>query len=326
MNCNVLPIDCVLESIERQGESKLRKNVLVLLLSSLLLLLAACANESEYSNDSLEQPAEAPSSNDVTGDSDQASREESELVSEDSSDEKQDAPAVATERMIIQTAHLSVNVKELKIAQSKIEKKVEQYGGYIVESSVYQEDDQTNSGKMIVRIPEEHFQAFLLDAEGEAVDILERQVTGQDVTEQFVDLQSRVKSKRAVEERLLDFMSKAQKTEDLLKISADLAQIQEEIEVMVGRMKYLENQTSFSTIELMMYENRVVVPAIDSKELNTWEKTKKQLATSTNSLLAAGSTLIVFFIGNLPVLLILAAFGVLAFWIIRKRFRQEQNK
>ncbi|MBW9235445.1 DUF4349 domain-containing protein, partial [Leptospira santarosai] len=101
---------------------------------------------------------------------------------------------------------------------------------------------------------EENFEKFLLEAEGEAAKVLERNVTGQDVTEQYVDLESRVRSKRAVEERLLDFMSKAQKTEDLLKISEDLAQVQEEIEVMVGKMKYLENQTSFSTIEISMYE------------------------------------------------------------------------
>jgi hypothetical protein len=142
-----------------------------------------------------------------------------------------------------------------------------------------------------------------------------------------VDLESRVKSKRAVEERLLDFMSKAQKTDDLLKISADLAKVQEEIEVMVGKMKYLENQTSFSTIELLMVENRVVVPEIESKELNTWEKTKKQLATSTNSLLATGSALVVFFLGNLPVLLILGVIGYMVFWIIKRRLRHEpKNK
>jgi hypothetical protein len=225
--------------------------------------------------------------------------------------------------MIIHKAVMSVNVKELDKAQSNIEQKVEQYGGYIVESNVYQEDDQTSSGKMIVRIPEKNFEKFLVDAEGEAAEILERNVTGQDVTEQFVDLQSRVKSKRAVEERLLEFMSNAQKTDDLLKISSDLATIQEEIEVMVGKMKYLENQTSFSTIELSMYENRVVVPDIDSKELNTWGKTQKQLATSTNALLATGSAFIVFFIGNLPVLVILVGIAVVVYWIIKRRIRRE---
>jgi len=299
-----------------------RKANLVFLFLSLFLILAACSgeefSESKSSYDEAEMVTEeAELSNEVAVDSGSTNNESV----------KEEAPAAATTtRMIIHQAQLQVNVKKLETAQANITKKVEQYGGYIVESNVYQEDDETNSGKMIVRIPEKHFQTFLKDAEGEAAEILERNVTGQDVTEQYVDLQSRVKSKRAVEERLLEFMSNAQKTEDLLKISADLAKVQEEIEVMVGKIKYLENQTSFSTVELSMYENRVVVPSIDSKELNTWEKTKKQLATSTNSLLSAGSAFIVFFIGNLPVLLILAVIGVAVYWIIKRRLRDEQKK
>jgi hypothetical protein len=306
----------------------MRKAMRIFLFFTLFILLAACSSNEESKSMSPEMASDSKEmSNQVSGDMDSPSEEaESEAVTEESSESETKAPVVATERMIIHQASLSVNVKELDKAQSNIEQKVEQYGGYIVESNVFQEDDQTSSGKMIVRIPEKNFEKFLLDAEGEAAEILERNVTGQDVTEQYVDLESRVKSKRAVEERLLEFMSKAQKTDDLLKISADLATIQEEIEVMVGKMKYLENQTSFSTIELTMYENRVVVPEIESKELNTWEKTKKQLATSTNSILSAGSALIVFFIGNLPVLVILGAIGFVVYVVIKRRLRQEHKK
>lgn len=303
----------------------MRKAMRIFLFSTLFIVLAACSSDDKASYESPEMASDSKEmSNEVSGDTD--SEAESEALTDESSETETEAPVVATDRMIIHQASLSVNVKELDRAQSNIEQKVEQYGGYIVESNVFQEDDQTSSGKMIVRIPEKNFEKFLLDAEEEAAEILERNVTGQDVKEQYVDLESRVKSKRAVEERLLEFMSKAQKTEDLLKISADLAQIQEEIEVMVGKMKYLENQTSFSTIELSMYENRVVVPEIESKELNTWEKTKKQLATSTNSILSAGSALIVFFVGNLPVLLILGAIGFVVFWIIKRRLRHEPKK
>lgn len=305
----------------------MRKAMRIFLFSTLFILLAACSSNDESKSVSPEMASDSKEMSNQVGDMDSPSEEaENEAVTDESSESETKAPVVATERMIIHQASLSVNVKELDKAQSNIEQKVEQYGGYIVESNVFQEDDQTSSGKMIVRIPEKNFEKFLLDAEGEAAEILERNVTGQDVTEQYVDLESRVKSKRAVEERLLEFMSKAQKTDDLLKISADLATIQEEIEVMVGKMKYLENQTSFSTIELTMYENRVVVPEIESKELNTWEKTKKQLATSTNSILSAGSALIVFFIGNLPVLVILGAIGFVVYVVIRRRLRQEHKK
>ena len=300
----------------------MRKAIISFLFLSIVMILAACSGE-EFAGESKSESAdmavteEGESSNEVAVDS--GSTETS------GADTPKEA-AVANTRMIIHQAQLQVNVKDLETAQANIAKKVEEYGGYIVESNVYQVDDETNSGNMVVRIPEKHFQTFLKDTEGEVAEILESNVTGQDVTEQYVDLQSRVKSKRAVEERLLEFMGNAQKTEDLLKISGDLAKVQEEIEVMVGKMNYLENQTSFSTVELAMYEDRVVVPDIESKDLNTWEKTKKQFATSTNALLAAGSAFIVFFIGNLPVLLILAAIGVVVYLIIKRRLRDERKK
>ena len=297
----------------------MRKKILFILLSSLLVLLGACS-ASEMDTESSEDKAMAPESEA----SNEVGTESEELANETSSDESQKAaPVVSVQRMIIHKAILSVNVKELDKNRKNFLKDVEQYGGYIVESNVYHERDVPIYRAMIVRIPEENFEKFLLEAEGEAAKVLERNVTGQDVTEQYVDLESRVRSKRVVEERLLDFMSKAQKTEDLLKISEDLAQVQEEIEVMVGKMKYLENQTSFSTIEISMYENRVVVPEIDSKELNTWEKTKKQFATSTNSLLSAASAFIVFFIGNLPVLLLLSVIAFVVYWFIKRRLQKK---
>ncbi|MBU0903583.1 MAG: DUF4349 domain-containing protein [Firmicutes bacterium] len=304
----------------------MKKKMLGLLFLAIMLVLSACSASDEMSeskNSYDEDMGDMESTNEIATEEAETVMSDSSQTgdSDDSAEVSTEGAVVETTRMIIHQASLSVNVKELDKAQANIEQKVAHYGGYIVESNVYKEDDQTSSGKMVVRIPEKHFEKFLADAEGQAAKVLERNVTGQDVTEQYVDLQSRVKSKRAVEERLLAFMSKAQKTEDLLKISADLAKVQEEIEVMVGKMKYLENQTSFSTVELLMYENKVVVPEIESKELNTWEKTKKQLATSTNSLLATGSALIVFFIGNLPVLFILALIGLGVYWFVRKRLR-----
>ena len=184
--------------------------------------------------------------------------QENKAKTEELADEQSEV--IPTNRKIIHRAELQLNVKNLENTQLTIEKKVSEYGGYIVESNVHRESEESISARLTVRIPEKHFQTFLTDAEGEAAEVLNRNVTGEDVTEQYIDLESRVKSKRTVEERLLEFMGKAEKTEDLLKISSDLSKVQEEIELIVGKMKYLENQTSFSTIEIAMYENRVIVP------------------------------------------------------------------
>lgn len=282
---------------------------------SLFVLLTACSNDEESAKMSTEDRASDSAEFETKEEQSVEAEREQESVAEET--------ASPSTRMIIHQARISTNVKDLKKAQHNMEQRVKDYGGYIVESNVYLESDETSSGKMIVRIPEKHFEMFLSEAEVEASKVLEKNVTGQDVTEQYVDISSRVKSKRAVEERLLAFMKDAEKTEDLLKISNDLAKVQEEIEVLVGKMKYLENQTSFSTIELTMFENRVIIPEIENKDLNTWEKTKKQFITSTNALLSIGSGVIVFIVGNLPVLLLVTIIAVVVFWIIKKRKIKE---
>lgn len=287
-----------------------RKIILSLLLSSLFILLSACSSN-DSKEDSFKESTDVSNDMAIEGESQSAGSSEMENIEEDSSE-------ISTNRMIIHRAQLQLNVKNFEQARQNIENKVNKYGGYIVESNVYRENDDVVNGHMSVRVPEKNFQTFLTDAEGEAADVLERTVSGQDVTEQFVDFESRLKSKRAVEKRLLEFLGNAEKTEDLLKISSDLGANQEEIELIVGQINYLENQTSFSTIDIGMYENRVIVPGLDSKDLDTWAKTKKQLATSTNFLLAAGSGVIVFIIGNLPVIVLLLLLGGGIYFYVRK--------
>ncbi|MFJ7366434.1 DUF4349 domain-containing protein [Peribacillus frigoritolerans] len=279
----------------------------MMLMFSLFLLLAGCSsNEKDDSaSESQDEKAESKMDASISGNK----------VQEESAEKE----GMTDERKVIHQAQLELKVKNLEKIQMKIENKVAEYGGYVVESNVYREDEELVEGTITVRVPEAHFQDFLADSEGEASEVVGRNVTGQDVTEQYVDLKARLKSKRAVEERLLAFMKDAEKTEDLLKISSDLAVVQEEIEQLTGQMKYLENQTSYSTVTITLSQDRIVVPGIDNKELNTWERTKKQLATSANLLLKAGSGIIVFIIGNLPILIILGGAGAVVHWVIKKR-------
>ncbi|MCK2004668.1 DUF4349 domain-containing protein [[Brevibacterium] frigoritolerans] len=279
----------------------------MMLMFSLFLLLAGCSsNEKDDSaSESQDEKAESKMDASISGNK----------VQEEAAEKE----GMTGERKVIHQAQLELKVKNLEKAQMKIENKVAEYGGYVVESNVYREDEELVEGTITVRVPEAHFQDFLSDSEGEASEVVGRNVTGQDVTEQYVDLKARLKSKRAVEERLLAFMKDAEKTEDLLKISSDLAVVQEEIEQLTGQMKYLENQTSYSTVTITLSQDRIVVPGIDNKELNTWERTKKQLATSANLLLKAGSGIIVFIIGNLPILIILGGAGAVVHWVIKRR-------
>jgi Domain of unknown function (DUF4349) len=295
----------------------------LLTIISLVLFLGACSSNSKSDE------AKMSSDRSVESDSGQASSEEKLQVSFDNNAKQEEAAPKDMEvpsQMVIYQADLQLRVKKFEKTLQNIEEQVIHYGGYISESNVFKDGEEQVSGQITVRIPQKNFQAFLREAEGQAAEVLQRNITGTDVSEEYVDLDSRLKSKRVVEERLTSFMKNAQKTEDLLKISADLAAVQEEIERIQGRMKYLENQTSLSTIHISLFENKVIVPNLEDDDLNTWDKTKKQFMKSTNMLLAAISGLFVFLVGNLPVLVILAVAAVFIYLFIKRVLKRKDNQ
>lgn len=306
--------------------SKKIKSVILLF----ILLLAGCSggmsDESKSSSDmgAKTESMDNSESNDVSfseGEKDSAL----ENNQSDDGKAKTNAAEAAMVRMVIYNAELNLRVKNFEKARNALEQKAKSYKGYIVNSSSSRYDGEQQSGTMTFRIPQEHFQAFLTDAEGLSVQVYNRQVSGEDVTEEYVDLESRLKSKRVVEARLLEFMKQAQKTEDLLKISSDLANVQEEIEQVLGRKKFLENQSALATVTISLEENAVSVPKIDNENLNTWQKIKKQFAENINILLSAGSGIIVFLIGNLPILLIVGFMVSAIIFFVRKYAKRPEN-
>ncbi|WP_059169978.1 DUF4349 domain-containing protein [Bacillus sp. FJAT-27445] len=293
------------------------------ILLALAVIMSACSNSGRSENAKMDGSADKKLENRDYGDS---------VGNEGASKEKDETPdgtvesPVASNRMVIRNAELHLRVKNFENAQKSLETKAEKYGGYIVDSSVSKDGGGQMSGRMTVRVPAAQFERFLHEAEKGAAEVLDRTIRGEDVTEQYVDLESRLKSKKAVETRLLEFMKGASKTEDLLQISADLGAVQEEIEQLTGKMKYLQNQSSMSTITISLFEQKVIAKGTTPKELNTWERTKKQFISSTNTLLSAGSGLIVFFIGNLPLLLSLAALGLISFLFIKKVVKRRGDE
>jgi glucan-binding YG repeat protein len=299
------------------------KKIIGLIVSlSLILFLAACSSSSKSEESMMSSDSSAGM------DSGEPAIEEKSQVSFDNNAKQEKAAPTDIEvpnQMVIYQADLQLRVKKFEETLQNIEEQVIKYGGYISESNVSKDGIEQVSGQITVRIPQKNFQAFLHDAEGQAAEVLQRNLTGTDVTEEYVDLDSRLKSKRVVEERLTSFMQSAQKTEDLLKISADLAAVQEEIETILGRMKYLENQTSLSTVHIALYENKVIVPNLEDEDLNTWDKTKKQFMKSTNMLLAAISGLFVFIVGNIPIIVSLAVASVFIYLYIKKTRKRNDN-
>ncbi len=235
--------------------------------------------------------------------------------------EKQQLPS--KQNRVIYTADLHLEVKDINKSNRLIEEKIKKYNGYIVESNIYRQGDQNHRASLTLRIPQKDFNVFLTEVEEHAVKVHQRSVNGSDVSEEYVDLESRLNAKKVVEKRLLEFMQKAETTEDLLKISSDLAAVQEQIEQISGRIKFLDDQIEFSTVTLTLVENKVNLPDLEKNDLNTWEKTKKQFLTSINYILLASSGAIIFIIGNLPILLLVSLVVAVIVLIIKRKKKPD---
>lgn len=292
------------------------------------LFISGCSSVSEDSNKAEGTVGELDSTTSEAKNSIQqpesATEENSEQVVVEDKEANQSIDTNSTEdRMVIYTANLTIRVVSFKDTLKLVKQQLTSANGYIVESNSYSTGDgESLEGMITVRIPQGTFDSFLQSVEKESTKVVDRSITGQDVTEEFVDLESRLKSKQVVEKRLLDFMEKAEKTEDLLKISTDLATVQGEIEQIKGRMNYLNNKIDMATVTIHVIEDKVKVPQLENNELNTWEKTKQQFMNSVNFLLKICSALFVFIVGSLPVIIVL---GVLLFlFLIIRRIRRKK--
>ncbi|WP_188647186.1 DUF4349 domain-containing protein [Marinithermofilum abyssi] len=160
---------------------------------------------------------------------------------------KKGAAVSQEQRKVIYQADLNMKVVNLSKARKAMEAAAKKRGGYLVNASQSRSGKEV-TGTLVFRIPQDSFQSFLNQIEDVAQEISSQNISGNDVTEEYVDLKSRLRAKKAVEKRLLEMMDEAKNTDDLLQVSQQLSVVQEEIEQIKGRIQYLENQTDYSTV------------------------------------------------------------------------------
>ncbi|WP_078427085.1 DUF4349 domain-containing protein [Alkalihalobacterium alkalinitrilicum] len=298
-----------------------KRSFIIVAIMILGLFLTACSSN-EHRSDGSEEAREMGMVTEDASYGGVASRgivEEKEMVNEvPVSDEP--VSVETSERMVIYHGNLSLEVTDYHESEAEIQKRVNELGGFVLESSIYRSGEQQIHGNLVVKVPQAYFQSFMNEVETNSVRVHERYVSGNDVTEEYVDLESRLRSKRVVEKRLLGFMEEATNTEDLLKISSDLGKVQEEIETFLGRINYIEKNVEFSTITIHLQENKVNVPSIQgSQDLNTWDKSKSLFMASINNTMAIFSGLIVLFIGLSPIIIPMALIALVIVYKLRKR-------
>jgi regulator of replication initiation timing len=223
-------------------------------------------------------------------------------------------------RKVIYKANLVMKVTKFIDAEEQLLDLIHLSGAYVLQFSDSRNTDETGA-TYVIKVPSEGFSPFLEKMQQIKNLKFERQVEGSDVTEEFVDLQARLKAKQTVEVRLLAFMDKATTSNDLVKFSNELGSIQEEIEQIKGRMRYLDQNVAFSTINLRLYQaiGTELVIQEEDEEKGFAERINDSLAGSTKVLRQFGEGLLVVIAALLPVLIVVSVIGIPTYLFIRKR-------
>jgi len=238
-----------------------------------------------------------------------------------------DSGTLEIERKIVKTAHLNLEVDNYKDTAFKINSLVQEMQGYLANENTYIYDQQRKllAGNMSIRIPVERFTEALsrIEKMGNANN---RSVNSQDVTEEYVDVESRLKAMRLKEERLLVILNKSGKLGDILAVENELARTRADIEVLEGRLRYLNNRTDLSTININIKESLTPVEQINTTGLQgVIAGAKEAFIKSTNSIIIGAGNLVVFIGGYIPFIIIILI-GLSLVWIFWRKVRNKYNK
>lgn len=156
---------------------------------------------------------------------------------------------------VIKNASIRIKVGEDKFQErySQASTIAEQFGGFVTSSSTFETKGRIASGFLTMRVPSDKFQSALAELR-KLGQVKGEEQSGQDVTTEFVDLESRLKHLKSQEAFFLRLMDQAKTISDMIQIQQQLSSVQLQIEEVQGRLNLLKDQTSFSTITARIFE------------------------------------------------------------------------
>ena len=163
-------------------------------------------------------------------------------------------------RLIIRTADMSIIVTDTDEAMDRLAKMATDNGGWVVNSSVYQYSDTAKTGNITLRVPAEGFDSAIDAISAMSIEVTNLSTSGQDVTEEFVDLSARLENLEATAVRVRSFLEDADTVEEALAVNQELSRLEGEIESFKGRIQYLSQSAAFSTISINITPDELSQP------------------------------------------------------------------
>ncbi|PHR47670.1 MAG: hypothetical protein COA32_06865 [Fluviicola sp.] len=269
-----------------------------------VILFSSCqdsSGERSMTSDSLDSPAKA------FGDEVEADTKKSKV------EDEKESNSVA-ERKLIKKGSIAFESSDVNETKREINKLVSKYRGYIGNEHINKEYDRI-SHSLTVRIPSEYFDAFLEGISSVTKELEDKSIHVEDVTEEFIDIQARIKTKKAVEARYEELLSRANTIEEILKVENQIGSLRAEIESMEGRLRYLKNRVGLSTLNIDYYQK--IEGSVDSPD-SFGSKFKDALYKGWQ-----GFELLVIGIAHLWIIIVLVFIG---YFIYKLRKKRRKNK
>jgi hypothetical protein len=299
----------------------------LLLLIFLLLGLTGCETTQKRAASIADRSSAAEPNEDLA-----VAKQQTQLRSEASSQnisltqaDSANAASQAVARKIIRNGNLTLEVSSPTEIQSRIFSIAETRGGFVVTSEMSQQTTEdksvpTQSVSLVVRVPALQFEQAMTEIRTAATRVLQDKRTGQDVTEEFIDLEARIKNQRALEGQFLEIMKRATKVEEALDVQRQLAEVRTEIEKIEGRRRFLENQATLSTINVTLQTPTQIVNAT-----GFWYGIRSAFSDGVEAAAAIILVLIRVVVALLPILILIVLPGALIARFFVNRVRRGRR-
>lgn len=235
---------------------------------------------------------------------------------------------VLDDRKLIRKVNVTAETEDMDSFLADLTGRINAMSGYIesrnVQNGSAYSSYRTRHATLVIRIPAEHVDGFLQQVD-ESSNVVSTVEDSDDVTLKYAATESRLKVLRTEEERLLQFLSDAKTVSEMLEIEKRLTQVQSEIESITTQLNTYDNLVAYGTVTLSVTEVEVFTPVVE-EEPTTWEKVGQQFMACLDGLAAVGEGLLVFFLGNSPVLIIFVVLplGILLFFLRRARKKKQK--
>ena len=231
------------------------------------------------------------------------------------------------ERMVIHTVELRLIVKDTQVSLQTVQSLADEMGGYVAGSRTWHTEEQL-SASLTLRVPADQLNTALEKLRALALEVDSESITGEDVTQEYVDLEARLRNEEAYEKELLALLTETRErtsdAEDILAVYERLTEVRGRIEQIKGRMQYLENMSAMATITVELIPSELMQPIT----VAGWHPTgtaRSAIRALVNALQFFVDAVIWIVLFGLPVLITIAVPFVVLWYVIRWLRRRKRK-